>query len=332
MGQWEISSINELNANVLMNFGMSISPPSTAFNLEIFAIKEAENEEFIKRNSIKLPYNCLLHDVLVTEHFIVILVSPYIMTSANILKSILFGSDSLGNYQEWRPELGSFVYVLDKFSLTVVFSQKIQSISYWHWINGYDDDAGNLYLRLVAFPSSKRSELEYRMKHLFNDDSVSDISADLFGGIIGLNVNLSNHQIEILPLGELNDQIEPFELPEINEEFGESAALQYVFTNSISPNGKFLDSLQKIDVLNNVSSVYTDIEQNIYLTGPHFISSANGKKEDDGYIVCYGYSVNDDMSLIYVFNASNISLPLAVMEMRNVHVPILFHGTFVPAK
>merc|ERR1712048_1402840 len=129
---------DRLNVNVLINFGLSIRPPSTRFHLQLFAIQESESEEFIRSTSFQLPYNCLLHDFLVTDNFVIILISPYVISSKNVLKSILLGSGSLGNYQQWQPELGSFVYVFDKWTFRLLSSQRMsESISYWHWINGY---------------------------------------------------------------------------------------------------------------------------------------------------------------------------------------------------
>ena len=46
------------------------------------------------------------------------------------------------------------------------------------------------------------------------------------------------------------------------------------------------------------------------------------------YIICYGYNVNKHNSLIYIFDAGDISMPMTIMELP-IHVPILFHGTFV---
>ena len=326
----------ELDANVMINIGISISPPSTNFVLYIYSILENETEDILNTNYINLPYNCLIHDFLITNNYIIILLSPYIMSSKNILKSVLFGADSLGNYQEWRPELGSYLYILDKHSLNLIINKQIETISSWHWINGYDDENNNIYTKLLAFPVEKRGELEHRMKNLFKDDSVEDITADLFGGILGLDINLKYDDIDISlnDYKELNEKIEAFELPEINTNYMSSSSLRYLYTNSISENGLFLDSLQKIDFKTNENMIYSDIDKNIYLYSPLFVesqlsqSSPSQNKEDDGYIICYGYNVNKHNSLIYIFNASNITKPLTIMELE-YHVPILFHGTFV---
>ena len=260
-------------------------------------------------------------------------ISPYIMSSTNILKSILFGLDSLGNYQEWKPELGSYLYILDKYSLKIIANKQIETISSWHWINGYDDGSSNIYTRLLSFPVDKRAELEYKMQNLFKDDSVEDITPDLFGGILGININnldinSGDFQLSLNHYNELNDKIEAFELPEVNQKYITSSNMRYLYTNSISENGLFLDSLQKIDLKTESNQVYTDIDNNIYLYSPLFIPLNNAQKEDDGYIICYGYNVNKHNSLIYIFDAHDISMPMTIMELP-IHVPILFHGTFV---
>eukprot|EP01084_Bolivina_argentea_P120778 214125_1 len=100
---------SDLSTNVLINIGISISPPSPAFNLHVYAIKEALNEAFIAQKIIPLPYNCLVHDFLMSNRYIVILVSPYVISTMNVFKSVVFGMGALGNYQEWKAELGSFV-------------------------------------------------------------------------------------------------------------------------------------------------------------------------------------------------------------------------------
>jgi len=322
-----------LNANVLINHGLSIAswPPSTTFTLNVFAIAETEGSPFIAQNSLALPYNCLVHDLLVTERFVVIVVSPFVMSVTDILKSVVLGTDSFGNYQRWRPELGSYVFVLDKFSLELIAKKRFEAVSFWHWIHGFDYGDGQIIARLPRFPTETRAELEWKMANLFKIENVS-IGEDMFGGIAALHIDLSDLsdvRVRIEDETELNAITRPFELAAINEEFAASADFRYAYTNSFSHNGLYLDSLQKIDFATKQATSYSDADKHIHLSAPLFVPAPQPTREDDGYVVSYGYAIDTGNALVYIFNASNISSPLAILKL-GVGVPLFLHGSFVP--
>lgn len=164
--------------------------PCTLFILD----KEGRCE---KISNIKLPYRAFIHDFAITEHYILIPIFPcvvdYELAKRNLNKGMF----------EWRPENGSYLIVLDKFTHKTVYQFDINVPYAMHTCNAFEL-GDNIYLDLVSHE---------KPPILLDEEHISD-EVMICSQLTRISVNLRS---QILLVTAMDDKSFLYNFPRIDD-------------------------------------------------------------------------------------------------------------------
>lgn len=249
---------------------------------------------------IPLPGGPMLHDLAITEKYVLIFDLPCVFNIDAAMKGVSFP-------YFWDNEYEARIGLLPREgNATDVKWVPIDPCYIFHPMNAYDD-GDEVVLDAVRHP------------RMFDRDRRGPNEGDPVLTRWRLNAGTGASRSSLL-----NDQ--PQEFPRINEvlmgrpyRFGYSAGISTGFAQ---------DTLIKTDV--DGGSVQSRTDQPRFGYGePVFVSRSGAKDEDDGWVMALRHDTRNDTSDLAIFDAQGITDdPVAVVHLP-VRVPNGFHGNWV---
>lgn len=114
--------------------------------IDLFSLPDQGRPE--RLTTVEMPHNLLVHDFVVTEHHIVMLLCP---ATLRVLPAVL-GIGGFDNWFSWQPELGSQVLVVPLARPGEVQRYRVDPFWFWHVGNAWDDD-GRVVVDLCRYPT-----------------------------------------------------------------------------------------------------------------------------------------------------------------------------------
>ena len=124
------------------NFGISPGP-----NAILHLYRSAPNGQIVQQAEIALEGVPLVHDFALAGSFLVFCVAP---VRLNVLP-VLLGMSSFSDALEWKPELGTQIFVVDRHTLTVVSRSEAEPWYQWHFGYSEVDRDGQVALTMVRY-------------------------------------------------------------------------------------------------------------------------------------------------------------------------------------
>jgi len=246
--------------------------------------------------NIEKDYPTMIHDFLMTEHYIVIIDAPIVFDLGAMVngKSIL----------QWKPERGTKIALIPRNNL------KQKPI----WI---DTEAFFAFHYANAFERNDCIEMigaHYSSFGITLSQGIEKPPSQLTKTVIDLKTN----QVKFYDLG-----VENGELMRINDQY-QGVINRYLYM-PIEHEDKF-SSLVKYDDQTG-EKLYRNFE-GYELSEPVFVSELNAQTEDDGYVMFFAYHHESDQSVFYILQAQDfLGQPQAVIHMPQ-RVPNGLHGDF----
>jgi all-trans-8'-apo-beta-carotenal 15,15'-oxygenase len=125
----------------MFNFGVFFSSRNPRLYFYCFG---AEGMRF--RSALPLPYACSVHDFILSKHYAIFYLAPYILDINSILQDGRTVMDSLS----WEPERGSRLVVLERGNGQVVATLAVGCRYCLHLINAFEQD-GRLNVDVLEF-------------------------------------------------------------------------------------------------------------------------------------------------------------------------------------
>lgn len=254
------------------------------------------------RADIPAPHKPMVHDVGLTESFIIVLDLPVTLQPQRHPGHIF--------PYFWNPERTARVGLLPRdgdLSRLVWF--EAPSCFAFHVINAYEAEGGQVVVDLVRHPRS------FDRHPLWPDEGRPHLARwtlDRGRGTLSERV-LDEH---------------PGEFPRINDG---RCGLSYRYAYTAYWWGERLSSAPayKHDVVRERTEVH-DFGPGRASMEPVFVARDGGTDEDDGYVMCCVFNAERNASDVVILSAQDFAgSPLAVVELP-VRVPFGFHGGWVP--
>ncbi len=303
---WESAHMKRDPASqVLYNFYIDYGLVTS--NYLIYKINpNTTKRQLVAKYSVSKP--SYMHDFSITEKYIILTAYPLI---ADVI-SLTNNANSFIGSHEWRPELGTIIYVFSKQNGKLIGQFKTDAMFAFHHINAYENHNGQIELFMTA-----------------------DINADIVLTIgnypfIAKGPNLRKITIdidnEIVTQKILSTDF--YEMPKIRDDLvGKKNDVFYsiLFSENTEHEGF---GIAKYNLDSNQSLIWS--KKGMFPSEPMFIPNPNGKAEDDGVIISIIYDHNQKKNFLLILDAKNMK-ELSRADIGRL-LPFGLHGKFFTAK
>jgi carotenoid cleavage dioxygenase-like enzyme len=268
-----------------------------------------------QRNQFALDGFPLVHDFVMAGRYLVFLISP---VRLNLLPA-LARVKSFGDSFEWKPALGTQVWVIDRETLQLISRSETDPWFQWHFGNGAIDPAGNIVVDVARYSDFQTNQF---LKEISTGATQTVSTPTLW-------------QVEINPAsGQVTRNLQLLdcdcEFPIVNPaEVGQPWRYTYLTVHRPdTPKPSVFDAIARFDQ-HTGELCQASLGQNCYPVEP--IYAPDAEERDRGWIVSVVYDANADKSEVWVWDSDRIDdAPVCRLALPEV-IPIGFHGTWRPA-
>ena len=255
----------------------------------------------------------MVHDFVLAGDYIIFLIAP---VRINVLP-ILLGQKSYSDSMQWKPELGTQIWIVNRHNLSLVSQGETDPWYQWHYTNGYIHDDGNIIIEFVRYEDFKTNQY---LKEVASGNTKTVAKGTLWQAII------NPQTAKVVATEQLLDR--HCEFPSLApQNVGQPWRYTYLSThrdNSIDIARELLTAIAKFDrQTGNLSLV--DMGANMYPSEPIYVSSDNS---DSGWLLTVVYNGNRDCSEVRVYDSDRLEdEPVCCLALPKV-IPPGFHGTW----
>lgn len=249
----------------------------------------------------------MLHDFLVT-HKHILLVLPSLTRSVMNTQQGYFSGIHFDSQQAMR------IMVLDKNDFSLRREYELEPGFVFHFGNAWEEPDGTMHFDASLYPDS---QVLQKMAHLMKGD-MSFASERSRTALFTLYPDGTSHRTVLNTYGEF---------PKISPE---RCGIKNDFLYHLSSGKKSLwsDSLCSLEVATGKEDRYHFGQD--FLVEEH-IPVNPGQKRGKGYLVGTALHIPSQRTCINIFNADNISAGPMTRGWLPYHLPLGFHGTFLPS-
>ena len=259
--------------------------------------------EIIKNIVIEKEYSTMIHDFVITEHYIIFFDGPAIFD----MNKLATGEPVLS----WQPQLGTRIGVMKKKNLKIDWIDT-ETFFVYHFANAYEDGE-----RIIV------NYTRHESLRLGGEIKSSNNKHPCF---YQTRINLSTHEVAHEVLDHHST-----EFPRINDNY-----------NSMPYQYSYMVAREKEDNPSHNAILKYDSkkrEKVLHLFGddhevgePVFAPKLKPKSEDDGYIMLFVYNKKKKSSCFVILDAKCLdNKPLAEIQLPR-RVPHGLHGSWMPGE
>ena len=261
----------------------------------------------------------MVHDFLATDDYLVFLIPPMRL---KVIKQLL-GFGAFDTNFAWRPEDGVEVLVVPLAEPQHSFRIEVEAFFQFHFTNAYQT-ANAIQFDVLSYPDFSAAD------HWFGGLISGDPGAPHLGRLQRATLDFEHKSLRMAA---------PFD---ISCEFPRVSPLvtarrhRYVFAAAHSSRDAsrvgLFDELVKIDVASGITSRASLGGSERYASEPVFVPRAGAAEEDDGWLLAHVYDALRHTTHLAVFDALAMEAGAVGRAHFDHHLPITFHGDWVPAK
>ena len=263
-----------------------------------------------RRETFEAPYTSMIHDFLVTEHYVLFPVLP--------LTGDFDRAMSGGPAFAWEPDKGAYVGVMRRdASVDTIRWFSTEANYVFHPMNAWEEDG-----RIVA------DVMQYERAPLFPDangqlgDNASARLARWTFDLSGASDHIKREYIDDLA----------GEFPRFDERRAGLAYRHGWWAAQTERSGEIRpDAIAHLDLASGKRSVF-ELPFGDAVSEPVFVPRSASAEEGDGWVLAAAYSAPEDRSELMVFEAQDVAAgPIATAQVPR-RVPFGFHGNWRPAE
>jgi len=249
----------------------------------------------------------MLHDFIATETHLVFFVSPVRVDVPRVLLQ-------LGEFEQlfrWRPELATEVICvpIDRPDQPVRF--ETDAFFQWHFVNAFDH-RGEIVVDYVRYPTF---ESFHSLGQLGRGGGPGALT---HGRLHRAILNLRTRTLRSEPMSELG-----CEFPTIAPgSEGQAHAATYLVLGELRGIGRFEAASRTL--------VHHDLPPSQHVTEPLFVARPGATHPGDGWLLALGHDGPSARAFVAVYDAARLAEGPVARAWFDHHIPITFHGTFVP--
>lgn len=291
----------DFESGQLFNFLIEYGPVST---YKLISWKQGDN---IPKQiaSIKTDKPAYLHSFAITQNFVVLVLGPLVV---NPLELLFSGKPFIQNFN-WKPELGTKVFVIDKQGKKVT-PFELPSFFVFHHINAYES-GDRIEVDLLSYTDAGI------VKDLYLETLCNSNKAPAVPVIKRLSIDLSSKKINQTILNEIG-----LELPTINYKNLSTKPYEHFFGIAENKKGSFLNQVVKIST-NTAQTEAAWYEPDCYPSEAIFV---NSKNSDSGVLVSIVTNVAENNAFCLILDSTDLK-ELCRIQLPHL-IPFHFHGQF----
>ncbi|HHL3494124.1 TPA: carotenoid oxygenase family protein [Legionella pneumophila] len=306
LGEWNPSNAAEA---IALNAHTRLDPQTgelftIAYGSESIITYHVFNKKgkLTKQGIINVQHNYMVHDFVITHHYVVIFLCPVIVDFMAKMKGKHFAT--------WEPQFPTRIAVLSRAHLDQeIIWINSEAFFCFHFANAYEDKQ-EIIVDYVRYPDFMMATADLK-------------PAFLYRTTLNLLQKTAHHQ-------QLDDR--NVEFPRINDHYTGNQH-RYIYTpacfDSASASSDIYHALIKYD-LNTNSSIVHDFGQDIEIGEAVYVPANQAKQEDEGYLMLFTYHKTTKESLFVILDAQNFAAsPLAIIKLPQ-RVPHGLHGSWFP--
>lgn len=292
----------------IFNFGITPGKDST-----LHLYKSDLTGKVIQKTDFSLPGLPLVHDFVLAGDYLVFLIAP---VRINVLP-ILLGQKSYCDSMEWKPELGTQVWIFDRHNLSSVSKGETDPWYQWHYTNGCVNNVGNIVIEFVRYEDFQTNQY---LKEVPSGKTKTAAKGTLWQAII------NPQTAKVVATEQLLDR--HCEFPSLApQEVGQTWRYTYLSTHrdcDVDISQELLTAIAKYDrQTRNLSLV--DMGANMYPSEPIYVSQPD---TDSGWLLTVVYNGARDCSEVRVYECDRLEAePVCCLALPSV-IPPGFHGTW----
>jgi carotenoid cleavage dioxygenase len=256
-----------------------------------------------KKLDIEKQYCTMVHDFVLTEHYVVIFDCPVILDNNQLIKG--------GEFIKWKPELGGRIGLISRDGKKVQWLET-DPFFVFHFANAYENN-NEIIIDYVRYEKCDFIETNH-------DKSNKDPT--LYRAVVNLVTGVGQHY-------QLDDRV--VEFPRIRDDH-DTKQHHFIYsptsTSHMHAKQNF-NAMVKYDVNNQRSQVH-EFGQFAQVGEAVFAPSDGARAEDDGYLMLYVYDSTTKQSELVILDAKHFSGPPIARIHMPQRVPNGFHGSWIP--
>ena len=256
----------------------------------------------VKSIDIPMPGMSMIHDMSLTENYIVIYDLPVTVSfmALGTGSSFPFRWDN-----DHEPRVGLMPRGGEPKDIS--WSSVSQNYAY-HPMNAYEDSEGNVVIDIC------------RYDRMFDQDTNGPFGDSL----PRLDRWTVNPKIQRVSEQQIDDRAQEF--PRIHPDLNSKP---YRYGYSLAVGSRSFPAIYKHDMQTGESSSF-DLGAGRHGAEPNFIPKQSAESEDDGYLMTYVYDEGKQASELIILDARDLSRPALAQIHLSVRVPYGFHGSWIP--
>lgn len=292
----------DFSTGKLFNFLIEYGPTST---YKLFSWKQGENKRHLIA-SIKTKRPAYLHSFALTSNYVVLVLGPF---AVNPLELLLSGKPFVANFN-WKPELGTSIYVIDKHSGKVI-PLECDPFFVFHHINAREEN-DRILVDLLAYKNANI------VQDLYLDKLASKSYSPDVPLATRLSIDLTNKKMD----KEIFSQ-KGIELPTINYKQCNSTLYEHFYGIGENKTGDFLNQIVKISSKSGAIEASWH-EENCYPSEAIFVAGPD--KKGDGVLISIVTNITLSNSFCLILDTRDLS-EIARIPIPHL-IPFHFHGQF----
>jgi carotenoid cleavage dioxygenase-like enzyme len=301
----------DLQTGEIFNFGVT---PGLNATLNIY--KSDRTGKIIQKVQFQLDGTPLLHDFVLAGKYLIFCIPPVRINPLPVLIGLSSYSDSL----EWKPQLGTQIWVVDKETLTLVSRSETEAWYQWHFSNGYVDDSGLVNVDIARYEDFQTNQY---LKEVATGTARTAAKSSLS------RLQLNPQTGKVTAIEQILDR--QCEFPGVPpENVGKSSRYTYLstFRQGTDIGQEILNAIARFDHQAEKLTI-ADCGENRYLSEPIYVQDAENLNQ--AWVITVVYDGNIDSSEVWVFAADRLDEePVCKLRLPSV-IPHSFHGTWKPA-
>ena len=253
--------------------------------------------------AVPLAMPVMLHDFVATERHLVFFVSPFRFE----LHKLLLGIRDFTKALSWEPAQGTEILIVPIDAPERVRRFRVDAFFQWHFANAFE----------------RADELVVDFVHYADASSIESIGTDtpLGGQTMRATIPHGRDTIAFVPLASHDG-----DFPLVDPRFS-GVEHRTIFTTY---DGRGENGLARIDVATGKTTLFRD-SLSRYYSEAILVPSHAGAEDGEGHLLSLVLDGKSERAYVAVFDAEHLADGPVAKAWFAHHVPITFHGQFVPA-
>jgi all-trans-8'-apo-beta-carotenal 15,15'-oxygenase len=265
-----------------------------------------------QKKSFPLPGLPVIHDFVLAGDYLVFLISP---VRVNVLP-VLVGKKSYSDAMEWKPQLGTQIWICDRNNLDLIAQGETEPWFQWHYTNGYVNSDGEIVVEFVRYEDFQTNQY---LKEVATGNTQTPAKGTLWQAVI------EPQRAKVRKMEQLLDC--HCEFPTVApQKVGQAWRYTYLSTHrlpDIDCSQELLTAIAKYDRQTGDLSV-VDLGANMYPSEPVYVPQADNP--ESGWLLTVVYNGERDLSEVQIYHSDRLESELVCCLALPSTIPHSFHG------